>query len=191
MVPGTRRLSGGPGVCVSMANASDIPVTYYNLGIRRNTSKDILLRWESECGSSIARFLRWPHSLSHVASTIRVIENGKVRVEFCGILRECPSDSARSYGDTKCLWLVRRRLLTTNRMRESKAFRLRLLARQKRLAFRTSIFFLHSARMTLINGKWQRNDGAHPRSEGYSKMARIIGSSPNWWFRATSNTIRR
>lgn len=28
----------------------------------------------------------------------------------------------------------------------------------------------------------ERNDGAHPRNEGYSKMARIIGSSPNWWF---------
>jgi len=32
----------------------------------------------------------------------------------------------------------------------------------------------------------ERNDGAHPRSEGYSKMARIIGSSPSWWFGSPS-----
>ena len=29
------------------------------------------------------------------------------------------------------------------------------------------------------------NDGSHPRSEGYSKMTRIIGSSPSWWFHVT------
>ena len=33
------------------------------------------------------------------------------------------------------------------------------------------------------------NDGSHPRSEGYSKMAHIVGSSPSWWFRAPHNTI--
>ena len=33
------------------------------------------------------------------------------------------------------------------------------------------------------------NDGSHPRSEGYSKIAHIVGSSPSWWFRAPNNTI--
>ena len=28
------------------------------------------------------------------------------------------------------------------------------------------------------------NDGAHPKSHGYSKMASIVGSSSDWWFRA-------
>ncbi len=36
-----------------------------------------------------------------------------------------------------------------------------------------------------------KNDGSHPRSEGYSKMAHIINSSPNWWFCAPNNTIRK
>ncbi|MCY3791593.1 MAG: lipase, partial [Gemmatimonadetes bacterium] len=37
----------------------------------------------------------------------------------------------------------------------------------------------------------ERNDGAHPRSEGYSKMVHIISSSPSWWFRAPNNAIRK
>ena len=44
--------------------------------------------------------------------------------------------------------------------------------------------------VTPINGR-AGNDGSHPRSEGYSKMTRIIGSSPNWWFRASNNAIRK
>ena len=73
-------------------------------------------------------------------------------------------------GDTKCLWLVRRRLLTTNKMRESKTSRLRLLARQKHLAFRTSIFFLHYARMTPINGKWR----------GTTALIQEVRVTPRW-----------
>lgn len=26
------------------------------------------------------------------------------------------------------------------------------------------------------------NDGAHPRSNGYEKLANIVGSSESWWF---------
>lgn len=33
-------------------------------------------------------------------------------------------------------------------------------------------------------GEVSRNDGAHPRSAGYAKMAEIIAASPDWWFRA-------
>jgi len=28
------------------------------------------------------------------------------------------------------------------------------------------------------------NDGAHPKSNGYSKMASVVSSSSDWWFRA-------
>ena len=86
---------GWAGRLCAMANASDIPVTYYNLGIRRDTSKDILLRWESECT------LRLPDSCDgrivlSCGVNDTVIENGKTARQFCGILRERPSDSARS-----------------------------------------------------------------------------------------------
>ena len=70
------------------------------------------------------------------------IENGRVRVNSRGILRRTSERFCTEPSNTPCLWLVHRRSLTTNKMRESKAFRLRLLARQKRLAFHTSIFFL-------------------------------------------------
>jgi len=27
-----------------------------------------------------------------------------------------------------------------------------------------------------------KNDGAHPKSNGYRKIAKIISQSENWWF---------
>ena len=74
---------GWAGRLCAMANASNIPVTYYDLGIRRNTSKDILLRWENECT------LRLPDSCDgRIVLSCGVndtaIENGKTRVNPVG-----------------------------------------------------------------------------------------------------------
>lgn len=69
-----------------------------------------------------------------------------------------------------CLWLVHRRFLTTNRMRESKASRLRLLARQKHLESHTLISFLRFARMTSIDGKLK----------GTTALIREVGAIPRW-----------
>lgn len=41
---GDERALGWAGRLCAAANARGVPVTYYNLGVRRNTSKDILLR---------------------------------------------------------------------------------------------------------------------------------------------------
>ena len=70
---------GWAGRLCAAASASGIPITYYNLGIRRNTSKDILLRWENECA------LRLPGTCDgrvviSCGVNDTVIENGKLRV---------------------------------------------------------------------------------------------------------------
>jgi len=70
---------GWAGRLCASASASGLPVTYYSLGVRRDTSKDILLRWENECA------LRLPGSCDgrvviSCGVNDTVIENGKVRV---------------------------------------------------------------------------------------------------------------
>ena len=142
---------GWAGRLCAMAHACDIPVTYYNLGIRRNTSKDILVRWESECTLRLPGFCDGRIVLS-CGVTIRSLRMGRC----ASISRNLARTSERFCAEpsnTPCLWLGHRRLLTTNRMRESKASRLRLLARQKRSAFRSIDLFLRFAWMTSINGK--------------------------------------
>jgi len=40
---------GWPGRVCAGARARGIPITHYNLGIRRETTSDLLLRWKEEC----------------------------------------------------------------------------------------------------------------------------------------------
>ena len=153
---------GWAGRLCAMTNASDIPVTYYNLGIRRNTSKDILLRWESECTLRLPDFCDGRIVLSCGVNDT-AIENGKVRVNFAescanvrAILRGAKQSErfcAEPSNTHPCLWLVRRRLLMMNKMRESKTSRLPFLTRHKRLESRTLTSFLRFARMTPIDEK--------------------------------------
>ncbi len=45
---------GWSGRLCAISMKNNIPLTYYNLGIRRNTSQDILLRVESEVNSRLS-----------------------------------------------------------------------------------------------------------------------------------------
>lgn len=71
---------GWTGRICAAANADNFSVTHYNLGVRRNTSRDILLRWEHECA------LRLPDTCDcrivfSCGVNDTVIEDGKLRVE--------------------------------------------------------------------------------------------------------------
>ena len=180
---------GWAGRLSTMANASDRPVTYYNLGIRRNTSKDILLRWESECTLRLPDFCDGRIVLSCGVNDT-VIENGKMRVNFA---ESCANVRAILHGAKQYTVLMvgpppviddeqneRIESLSLAFAREAKALGVPYI----------DLFSLLCADET-YKREVERNDGAHPRSEGYSKMARIIGSSPNWWFRAPNNAIRK
>ena len=180
---------GWAGRLCAMANASDMPVTYYNLGIRRNTSKDILLRWESECT------LRLPDSCDgRIVLSCGVndtaIENGRVRVdsaESCAnvraILRGAKQYTVLMVGPPSVLddeQNERIEDLSVDFARETQALGVPYIDLFSALcsddAYRREV---------------SENDGAHPKSGGYSKMARIIGSSPSWWFHAPNNAIRK
>ena len=152
MVLVTRRLSGGQGVCVlwSMRTIYPLPITTLAFGETRAKIFCCAGRANALFGCPISAMVA---SSSHVASTIQPLRTGK-SASIPQNLMQTSERFCAEPSNTPCLWLVRRRFLTTNRMRESKASHLRSLARQKHLAFRTSIFFLHFARMTPINGKW-------------------------------------
>ena len=48
---------GWAGHLSTEAITDERTITYYNLGIRRNTSKDILQRWEQECAQRLQNIL--------------------------------------------------------------------------------------------------------------------------------------
>ncbi|MXW80899.1 MAG: lipase [Gemmatimonadetes bacterium] len=171
---------GWAGRLCAMANASDIPVTYYNLGIRRNTSKDILLRWESECT------LRLPDSCDgRIALSCGVndtaIENGRVRVDSA---ESCANVRAILRGAKQYTVLMVGPPPVLDDEQNERIEDLSVAFARETQTLGVPYIDLFSALCSddAYKREIARNDGAHPRSEGYSKMARIIGSSPSWWF---------
>ncbi len=180
---------GWAGRLCALAHASDIPVTYYNLGIRRNTSKDILLRWESECTLRLTDSCDGRIVLSCGVNDT-AIENGRVRVnsaESCANVRAILRGAKRY-----TVLMVGPPPVIDDEQNERIEDLSAALARETQ-TLEVPYIDLFSALCSddAYKREIARNDGAHPRSEGYSKMARIIGVSPNWWFRASNNAIRK
>ena len=172
---------GWTGRLCAAANTSNIPITYYNLGIRRDTSKDILLRWENECS------LRLPDSCDgrvviSCGTNDAAIENGKVRVdsvESCtnvrSILRRAKQYTVLMVGPPP--------VLDDEQNERIKDLSLAFAYETQALGVPYIDLFSALCSDSAYKREVSRNDGAHPRSEGYSRMAHIVGSSPNWWFR--------
>ncbi len=173
---------GWAGRLCASAHACNFPVTYYNLGIRRNTSKDILGRWETECS------LRLPETCDgrvvfSCGVNDTVIENGAVRVppeESCANVREI----LRSVTKYKVLMIGPPPVGDDSQNERIMALSQLYAAEAKILGVQYIDLFLPLASDVAYKREVLGNDGSHPRSSGYTKMANIISSSSSWWFYA-------
>lgn len=171
---------GWAGRLCAAAYAHGVPVTYYNLGIRRDTSKDVLRRWETECA------LRLPDSCDgHVVLSCgvndTVIENGASRVS--------PEDSRANLqailrAATKYKTLVVGPPPVSEDEQNERIGALSRALAEEASALDAPYIDLFSS--LVGDAAYRReilaNDGAHPRSSGYKKIANIILSSTRWWF---------
>ncbi len=178
---------GWAGRLCSDAARAGTPVTCYNLGIRRDTSKDIALRWEQECTRRLPEGCDGRIVLSCGVNDAQV-ENGQVRV---------PAGESIATVLEILRGAVKYRLLfvgpppveddeQNERIRHlSEAY----AAEAEALNVPYVDLFTPLVDDPSYRREISRNDGAHPGSGGYSKIAHIIGASPDWWFRErTGNT---
>lgn len=178
---------GWAGRLCAIANAGGTPVTYYNLGIRGNTSKDILLRWKHECALRLPDFCDGRIVISCGVNDT-VIANGLLRVqpeESCANLREI----LRGANAYKIL-LVGPPPVEDNVQNE------RINTLSQAFAHEAMVFnvpYIELFSPLISDEKYKRdvsnNDGCypkgfHPSSGGYSKIAEIVSLSPSWWFHA-------
>jgi len=173
---------GWAGRLCAAAHARGIPVTYYNLGIRRNSSKDILRRWETECS------IRLPETCDGrvvVSCGVNdtVIENGLVRVPPA----ESRANVRQILGGASKYKLL---MLGPPPVGEDEQNE-RIMALSRSFAQEAGILgvpYIDLYSPLAADAAYKRevssNDGSHPGSSGYAKMANIISSSPNWWFHA-------
>jgi len=168
-------------LCVR-ACASGTPVTYYNLGIRRNTSREILWRWESECAIRLPR-----ESDGRIVFSFGVndtaFENGSVRVhpkESCRNLRDILNRATQL--QYKVLMVGPPPIADKEHNERVKAISQAFAAEAAHAGVSYIELFRYLADDEMYKQEVRSNDEAHPKSKGYAKIAYIISLSPNWWF---------
>lgn len=177
---------GWTGRVCANANKKGYDITYYNLGIRRDTSTDIAKRWFQEVS------LRLP--LEYDGRVVfsfglndTTIENGKPRVE----LQQSVENAYSILSAAKQLYPILLIGPSPCAEEEDPQRRQRTIVLSQQLAvvcqevnipylevfseLEKSHIWLHEAR---------NNDGAHPRAGGYTEFAKIVENWGAWlnWF---------
>ncbi|OAB62670.1 lipase [Leptolyngbya valderiana BDU 20041] len=156
-------------------------VTGYNLGIRRDTSRDILQRWRDECDRRLPQ-----NSDARVVFSFgtndTAIEAGKPRV----------SASESRENTVEILTAAKQRYPTLfispppaiDRAQNQRIFELTRDISQ--LCSRLEIPYIDVHSVLLADRNYHcevaETDGSHPRRRGYRKLAKLILTSPVWWF---------
>lgn len=175
---------GWTGRLCADAAGRGLPVTYYNLGVRLDTSADVLRRWETECRPRLPGLCDGRIVVSCGVNDT-TIEDGAPRVVFeescanvCGILR-----AARAYP----LLLVGPPPIDDDIQnagieRLSRAF--------SEITASMGVPYIELFPNLVDDASYRAeiagHDGAHPRRTGYGRIAALVGSSPDWWFPAVA-----
>ncbi len=165
-------------LCVAANNR--MQVTYYNLGIRRDTSWDSLQRWKQECTIRLPEHCDGGIVLSCGVNDT-VIESGQLRVqpdESCANISKI-LHGAKKY---KVLMVGSPPLGEDNQDSRIQNLSFAFAQESKRFGVPYIDLFAPLSGDEAYKQEVLNNDGAHPKSSGYAKMASIIAASPVWWF---------
>lgn len=168
-------------LCVNARRAGH-NVTGYNLGVRRETSADIARRWLAECAP------RFPaNTENHVVFSFGLndvtIDNGARRVSEDDTLTNLRTmlSAAKSQYRTLVIGPVAVPDMERN------APLLRLSDGMAKVTAELKIPYLPLIAHFVDDAQWMKeirgNDGAHPGSAGYTKIATLIEAWPQWWFK--------
>jgi lysophospholipase L1-like esterase len=167
-------------LCASAPRAGH-DITYYNLGVRRETSTDIARRWLAECEPRLLPATENYVVFSFGANDLSLVD-GQQRVSEADTLANLRAllDSASN----------RYRTLVVGpppAVDDDHNARLaRLSERMQDVAIRLGVPYVATLPALIDDRIWldevRDNDGAHPRAAGYARLARIVAASGAWWF---------
>ncbi len=173
---------GWVGRVAAHARTSGFDVSAYNLGVRGNTSGDVLARWERES------VLRYPPGCARYivfsfGANDAYHENGASRV----------AEEASADNFSRLLQAARaqHQLLAVGPppVSDDPAHDHRIVqlcTRYQERAQALAIPYLPLASRLLANDVWRRDvavqDGTHPGAAGYALLAALVLEWPAWWF---------
>ena len=160
----------------------DIEITHYNLGIRRDTSENILKRWEAECKVRLPEVSENKVVFSFGINDT-VVENGQKRVSLENSIENARKMLLTASAKYDVIMIG---MPPINDEEQNKVIK-ELDTKYQVLCNELNIPYL-SIYERLINDEiWKSevssNDGAHPRDKGYELLASFIESWAGWWFR--------
>lgn len=175
----TTALGWAGRLCVAAA-ASGLSMTYYNLGVRRDTSDDVCRRWRDECGRRLPDFCDARLVFSFGVNDM-TLENGKTRIDIqasCANLGRLLADASK-YPT----------LVVGPPPVDDDSHNTRIKALSDRYAVETAragIPYIPLYTPLASDRDYLQdiatNDGAHPTHRGYRKIAAIVGASAAWWY---------
>jgi len=172
---------GWTGRLCAWAETPEREVTCYNLGIRRNTSEDILARWENEC---IARLNEMGDTRFVFSFGVNdcIMENGTLRVAPGQSLANARVILAKAAAMRPTLMIGPPPIdddTINGRIRS-------LDTALSDLCKELDIPYLSVFETLLASPLWKKevasNDGAHPKAAGYAYLAERIHEWKAWWF---------
>lgn len=172
---------GWSGRLSAMSENSEREITHYNLGVRRETSEDILGRWEREVEGRLIKDAE-NYVVFSFGVNDTVEENGKERVSIL-----------KSVANAKEILLGAKERYpvimvgpppidddTQNRRIKMYDKAYQQMCEEHFIAYISLFDTLES------NEIWMKevssNDGAHPRAKGYTLIADLIYKWDTWWF---------
>jgi lysophospholipase L1-like esterase len=172
---------GWAGRLCARARHAGRNVTGYNLGVRRETSRDIAQRWFSECERRLPA-ATGNHVVFSFGANDTALENDAPRVpedESLANLRAM-LDTAKAHYRTLVIGPP------ANADAAHNARLARLSERMGEVAVQMGVPYLALFPLVVNDPLWMQevcsNDGAHPRARGYAHLADIVAASGAWWF---------
>lgn len=175
---GDQKGLGWAGRLAARAIAAGIPLTHYNLGIRRENSSELRRRWESECAPRLPEGTDRRVVISTGVNDTQ-FENGRARVDSAASTRNLTEilRRARERG-----WHTLVVAPPPNVDDEHNARLLDLDARYAEHCEHAGVPYLRAHQPLRENEIWMRDvvagDGFHPGAAGYDQYAALL--FPHW-----------
>lgn len=173
---------GWCGRLSEMSQNNERQITHYNLGIRRETSADILKRWKSEVSCRLIDsgdiYLVFSFGVNDT-----VWEEGKVRIELNDSLRNLEKMLLDAKENYPVIMIgpppVEDEEQNERIKRYDEAY--------KEFCKEHFVSYLSIFDTLVTNEIWSKevsdNDGAHPSDKGYKLLAETVYHWDTWWFK--------
>lgn len=158
-------------------------LTHYNLGVRRETSLDIAVRWEQECEVRLP-----PFAQAYVVFSFGVNdtteEGGKTRVAQSRTLET--AQEILEIAQKRYPVLMVGPLPVGDMVQNARSQQLSQAL--ETVALDVGVPYLPVYERMVNDSAWMRevneNDDSHPGAGGYGNLAELIYNWEHWWFKA-------